>query len=67
LNSFADYIEKNPWIIALFLIFIGPFINFFGEKFFPRVIGIVSGLAGFTATMFFCNLFGMLDYMSSNP
>jgi hypothetical protein len=62
LNSFAAFIASNPWVIALFFIVIGPVIAFKGRKFFPWVVGTVSGLVTFFALMFFCSIFGLLDY-----
>lgn len=66
LNSFSTYISNNPWVIALFCILVGPVINFFGKKFIPWVIGIVSGSAAFVVALITFSFIGLLDYFTTS-
>jgi hypothetical protein len=66
LNSFYTYISENPWVIALFCILVGPIINFFGRKFIPWVIGVVSGSAAFVVCLITFQFIGFLDYFTNS-
>lgn len=41
-------------------------MNFFGRKFFPWVIGILTGGIAFSLVMVFCSAMGMLDKLEGH-
>jgi len=47
MTKYYSFLTDNPWVIAILFIVFGPILNFFGNKFIPWVIAIVSGVAAF--------------------
>jgi hypothetical protein len=63
LSSIIAFLSEHPWIFAIFFIIAGPIINFFGRKFVPWVIAIISGFAAFLIILLLCSAFGWLNYI----
>jgi len=57
-----DFVTRNPWLLALIGIFVGPFINFYGRKFLPWVIGVLSGGIVALAVFIICGFLGLTTY-----
>jgi hypothetical protein len=63
LDTISIFIEKYPWVIAIFLLIVGPVICFFGRRFIPWVIAVIGGLSAFVIALCLCAAFGMLNYI----
>jgi len=63
MNSFAAFLQENPWIFAIFLVFFGAFCTLWGRKFIPWIVAIVGGIVTFIVVMFFASVVGMLNYV----
>jgi len=63
LDTVAIFLEKYPWVLAIFLLIVGPIITFFGRKFVPYVIATIGGITGFIIALCLCSAMGMLDYI----
>lgn len=58
LNKFThDY----PWVFGLIMIFGGPFVLFYGRRFFPWVTAGVASLFILLGTLIFCGLVGFMN------
>ena len=60
--NILDFLTRNPWVIAILCIYLGPFINFFGRKFLPWVIGVSTGVLAFFIVFIFAGMVGLADY-----
>jgi len=63
LNGFVAYVQENPWIIGGLLIVLGFIVTFYGSKFLPWVVAVLTGGATFLVVMLLCSVFGMLNYI----
>jgi len=63
LNGFVAYVEQNPWIIGGLLIVLGFIVTFYGAKFLPWVVAVLTGGATFLVVMLLCSVMGMLNYI----
>jgi hypothetical protein len=63
LDTISIFFEKYPWVIAIFLLIVGPVITFFGRRFVPYVIAIIGGLVSSVIALCLCSAMGMLDYI----
>jgi hypothetical protein len=63
LDTVAIFLEKYPWVLAIFLLVVGPVICFFGKRFIPWVIAVIGGVAAFLITLILCSAMNMLDYI----
>jgi len=63
MNAFAAYLQENPWIFAIFLVFFGAVCTLYGKKFIPWIVAIVGGIVTFLVIMFLASVMGMLNYI----
>jgi len=63
LDTVAIFIDKYPWVLAIFLLVVGPVICFFGKRFVPWVIAVIGGIVGAVIVLSLCSAMGMLDYI----
>lgn len=63
LDTVAIFLEEYPWVLAIFLLVVGPVICFFGKRFIPWVIAVIGGVVAFIIVLALCSAMGMLDYI----
>lgn len=63
LDTISIFLEKYPWVIAIFMICAGLPVCFFGKRFIPWVIGIIGGIVAFLVVLMLCAAMGMLNYI----
>jgi len=63
LDTVAIFLEKYPWVLAIFLLIVGPVITFFGKRFIPYVIATIGGIVGGIVVLCLCSAMHMLDYI----
>jgi hypothetical protein len=65
-GEYKSFLQDNPWFVAIIFILLGPILNFWGRKFIPWVIGIVTGLTAFTVLLIVFQFLGLLDWFDSS-
>lgn len=43
-NELTQWLDNNPWFLAVVLLIVGPIVAFFGKKWFPNIAAIVACL-----------------------
>lgn len=62
-DTIIIFMDKYPWVWAVFLFTFGPLFAFFGWKFIKLVVGLSGGLATAFIIFVLCSALGMLDYI----
>ena len=43
-NELTIWLDNNPWVLAIFLLIVGPIVAILGKKWFPTIAGIIACL-----------------------
>jgi len=62
-TAWVEFLNENPWVIAVLMIIFGLITTFFGKKFFTITLSVACGGFVFMASMFLFSLMGMLEYL----
>ena len=59
------WLSDNPWVLAIFLLIVGPIVAIFGKRWFPYVIATISSLLVVSIIVFGGALHGFADTTTS--
>ena len=60
-NEWTIWLSNNPWVLAVFLLIVGPIIALLGKKWFPYVAGIVACISVMDGVAHFAGWMGWLS------